>query len=436
MPKLSDTMEEGKILKWLVAEGDSVSSGDVIAEIETDKADMEMEAFEDGVIVKIVKGEGEQAAVGEVIAYIGEAGEKVSAPEAEKAPAKQEPEPEPAVEKKPEPEAKPHPAKKAKKADKPAEKPKPAAAPAPRAAGEPVKASPIARRLADAAGIAIASISGSGPDGRVVKRDVEARLGGERPQLEPTRPQAAPVPKPAPAEVPVEAAPAPKLAGTRVALSSMRKTIGKRLSESKSTIPHYYVTVEVEMGAVAEARELIAKEEGVKISPNDFVVKACAKALMEFPHVNAGLDGNEIVYHESADIGVAVALEEGLITPVVRDCQTKTLLQISEEVRELAARARERKLQPEEYTGNSFSVSNLGMFGVDSFTAIINPPASAILAVGQIAEVPVVDDGEVKPGLRMKMTMSSDHRIVDGAVAAQFLAAVKAILEHPMRMLI
>ena len=403
MPKLSDAMEEGKILKWLVAEGDEVSSGDVIAEIETDKADMEMEAFEDGVLVKIVKGEGEQAAVGEVIAYIGEAGEKVAAPEAEKAPAKKEPEPEPEAK---EPEASPEPAKKAKKekkADepKPEPEPKPKPKPAPRAAGAPVKASPIARRLADAAGVAIADISGSGPDGRVVKRDVEAHLGGELPELEPAGPQPAPTAKPAPAEAPVKAEPAPKLAGTRVALSSMRKTIGKRLSESKFSIPHYYVTVEVDMGPVAEARELIAEQEGVKISPNDFVVKACAKALMEFPQVNAGLEGEEIVYHQSADIGVAVALDEGLITPVVRDCQSKTLLQISEEIGELAARARERKLQPEEYTGNSFAISNLGMFGVDSFTAIINPPASAILAIGQMAEVPVVVDGEVKAGLRV-----------------------------------
>jgi len=431
MPKLSDTMEEGKILKWLVAEGDEVSSGDVIAEIETDKADMEMEAFEDGFIVKIVKAEGESAAVGEVIAFIGEAGEKVEAPAAGKKPEKKV-EPQAEKEEPEKKEAEPKPAEKKQAAGAP--KPEPSVAPPAAAVGAAVKASPIARRLADAAGVDIREIPGSGPEGRIVKRDVEAFLGGNLPKLEPSELIA---PRPEPAAEPTPAAVAkPQLAGTRVPLSSMRKTVAKRLSESKFTAPHYYVTIEVDMGPAMEARAVILEQDGVKISPNDFIVKACARALIEHPQVNAGLEGDEIVYHESADIGVAVALEEGLITPVVRDCQNKTLSQISAEIRELAERARARKLLPEEYSGNSFSISNLGMFGVDAFTAIINPPASAILAVGRVTEVPVAVDGRVTVGKRMKMTLSSDHRIVDGAVAAQFLATVKSILENPMRMLI
>jgi pyruvate dehydrogenase E2 component (dihydrolipoamide acetyltransferase) len=434
MPKLSDTMEEGKILRWLVKEGDSVSSGDVIAEIETDKADMEMEAFEDGIIVKIVKGEGESAPVGAVIAYIGEEGEAVEAPSAAAA--------EPAAEKKvkaeePEPEeAKPA---KEPKPEKEKVPPAPEKEKAPAAPAAAVKASPVARRLADAAGIDVVAIEGSGPDGRVVKRDIEARIEGKPPRLEPVRPRAAAEPEtakaPKAAEKPAPV-PAKKLAGKRVPLSSMRKTIAKRLTESKNTIPHYYVTVSVDMGPVIEARDLIEKQEGLKLSINDFIIKACAKALVEHPQVNARLEGDEIVYLESVDIGVAVALEEGLITPVVRDCDNKSLSGISTEVRELAERARARKLLPEEYTGAGFSISNLGMFGVDQFTAIISPPEAAILAVGGVEEAPVVTEGKIVIGKRMKMTMSNDHRIVDGAVSAQFLASVKAILEHPMRMLV
>ena len=530
MPKLSDTMEEGKILKWLAKEGDEVSSGDVIAEIETDKADMEMEAFEDGVLVKIVKGEGESAAVGVVIAYIGEAGEAVEAPpaapkpdkekeekaeeeekpaaesepekepvkeeaepepekepakekaepelpeeepvkEAEKEPPKEEAEPEPEKEpakekaepepeeepakEKAEPEPEKEPAKEkaepepeeepVKEAEKeppkkeapPAKEEKIAPAPAPAVTGAEVKASPLARRLADAAGVDIASIKGSGPDGRVVKRDIEAHLGGKLPELEPARPKEAEEPAAAtPPEPKAVPAPPKELAGKRVPMSSMRKTIAKRLTESVNTIPHYYVTVSVDMSAVMEARELIEKQEDVKLSVNDFIIKACAKALVEHPQVNARIEGDDVVYLDTVDIGVAVALEDGLITPVVRDCLSKSLLQISSEVRELAERARARKLQPEEYTGAGFSISNLGMFGVDQFTAIISPPEAAILAVGRVEEIPVVVNGAVTVGTRMKMTMSNDHRIIDGAVSAQFLATVKEILERPMRMLV
>jgi len=429
MPKLSDTMEEGKILKWLVKEGDEVSSGDVIAEIETDKADMEMEAFEDGVLVKIVKGEGESAAVGEVIGYIGEAGEAVKAPPAAEKPAKKKEE---KAEEEEKPAAEPEPEKEAAGPEKVEEPvpPKKEAPPAkevktiPLATGAAVKASPVARRLADAAGVDIGAIKGSGPEGRVVKRDIEAHLGGKPPELEPARPLAVAEP------------PAKALAGKRVPMSSMRKTIAKRLTESVNTIPHYYVTVSVDMGAVMEARALIEKQEGIKLSVNDFIIKACAKAMVEHPQVNARLEGDDIVYLDTVDIGVAVALEEGLITPVVRDCLSKSLLQISAEVEELARLGRARKLQPEEYTGAGFSISNLGMFGVEQFTAIISPPEAAILAVGRVEEIPVVVDGAVAVGKRMKMTMSNDHRIVDGAVSAQFLATVREILEHPLRMLV
>ena len=431
MPKLSDTMEEGKILKWLVKQGDTVSSGDVIAEIETDKADMELEAFDDGVVLKIVLAEGESAPVGELIALIGEEGEEVEAPpKAGKVAKEEKPVEEESEEEKKPPAEKPVP--------KPAEQPEeveikekavPVTTPPPAPAD--VKASPVALKLAAEAGLEITKIPGSGPGGRVVKRDVESYIVGEIPAIEPKL-EAAPKPVEAPSAAPLR----PKLAGKRVPMSMMRKTIAKRMTESKTTVPHFYLTISVDMAPVMETRKVLEEQEGAKISVNDFIIKACAKALVEHEQVNAHIEDNEIVYHDSVDIGVAVALEEGLITPVVRGCDNKNLAAISTEVAELAERARARKLDPVEYTGAGFTVSNLGMFGIEQFAAIINPPEATILAVGRVEDVPVAKDGQITVGTRMKMTLSCDHRVVDGAVGARFLATVKEILEHPMRMLI
>lgn len=430
MPKLSDTMEEGKIIRWLVKEGDRVAGGDVIAEIETDKADMEFETIDDGVILKILLQEGESAPVGKPIAMLGEEGE--ATPAEDKAAPKKPPKAEkkrPTEHKDKKPLKKEEVGKGRPKKAEPAEK-----KPSPQEqAVEAFKASPIARRLADEAGVDITEISGSGPEGRVVKRDVEAYLEGTSPKGKPEPP----MPRAVPERIADKTAPLEKpLAGKRVPMSLMRKTVAKRMTESKTTVPHFYLMVEVDMGPVMDARELIAQQEGVKLSINDFIIKAAAKALMEYPRVNAHLEGNEIVHHETADIGVAVALEDGLITPVVRNCQDKGLVRISTEVKNLAERAKNRKLTPEEYTGAGFTVSNLGMYGIDLFAAIINPPESCILAVGQVAEVPVAEGGLIKIGKRMKITLSCDHRVVDGSVGAEFLATLKEILEHPMRMLI
>ena len=459
-------MEEGKILKWLVKEGDEVANGDVIAEIETDKADMEYEVIEDGTMLKIFIGEGETAPVGKLMAIIGEEGEEVNIPEtpveaSESTPAEPEtvaekpvaaeetstvtepeivPEPEPVAPvetKAPEVDLPPAP-------DPSHELPEPVVA-----VGEVIKASPVARKLADSAGIDIKTIQGTGPEGRVIKRDVEAVIGGKTP------PAPAPAPEPSklatavetivqPAEKPAEPAvskpePAPTpvaLAAKREPMSGMRKTIAKRLVESKVTIPHFYLTIEVDMGPLMEAHRTVNEQENVKISVNDFIVKACAKALQSHPLVNAHIEGDEIVYLDSVDVGVAVALDEGLITPYVRNCQEKTLGLISAEIKELAGRAKVRKLKPEEYSGGSITVSNLGMFGIDYFTAIINPPESTILAVGKSKEVPVVVDGELTVGWRMKLTLSCDHRIVDGATGARFLSTLREILENPVRMLV
>lgn len=434
MPKLSDTMEEGKIIKWLVKEGDSVASGDVLAEIETDKADMEFETIDEGVILKILVPEGDRVKVGTLIAIVGEAGEEVASP----APAAKETKAEPAPTSKPEPE--PAPAAAAEEVEEESETSRPSVAQAPVASAGGAKVSPVARKLADEAGIDISTVKGTGPEGRIIKRDIEQLLGGAVPATAPQK-AAAPAPAAKPAAAPAKATPTPapapaKLTGRREEMSSMRRTIARRLVESKVTVPHFYLTIEIDMAPVMTARELIQQEDGIKLSVNDFVVKACAKALLSHPLVNAHIEGDEIVYHDSVDIGVAVALEEGLITPYVRAAHTRSLLQINEEVKGLANRARERKLKPEEYSGGSFTISNLGMFGIDQFTAIINPPESTILAVGRSREVPVVVEGALAVGTRMSVTLSCDHRIVDGAVGAKFLATLKEILEHPTRLLV
>jgi pyruvate dehydrogenase E2 component (dihydrolipoamide acetyltransferase) len=448
LAKLSPTMEEGTIVKWTKKEGDAVKQGDILAEIETDKANMEMEAQGSGVLRKILVQAGGKAPIGTLIGVIAEANEDIEpliAKEAAKAgaaPKPAAPAPAPAA-------PAPEPAKaaaeataKAAPADQPASAasagktapvpaaPPPAPAPAQVAAsastggeGGRVKASPLARSMAAHQNIDLTSVAGSGPGGRIIKRDIES-WAGPRPSAAPAR-SSAPAPRPAP--------PGPSITpGQELPLSNMRKTIAKRLTESKFGAPHYYVTVEIDMDAAVDLREQIQRLEEGKVSFNDLVVKACAKALTRFPMVNASWGGDKIATHADVNIGIAVAIPDGLITPVVRNADRKSILDIAHEVRDLATRARDRKLKPEEFSGSTFTISNLGMFDVDSFTAIINPPDSAILAVGAVRKVPVVDGDTIRPGHRMKVTMSSDHRVIDGALAAQFLAEVRRLLEAPV----
>ena len=454
LAKLSPTMEEGTIVKWTKKEGDAVKQGDVLAEIETDKANMEMEAQGSGILRKILVEAGGKAPIGTLIGVIAEANEdiepliakegakagaaaKAAAP-APAAPAPAAPAPEPAqaaaeASAKAAPADQPASAAAAEKTPPapPAPTARPAPAPAPVAAsastggeGGRVKASPLARSMAAHQNIDLSSVAGSGPGGRIIKRDIES-WAGPRPSAAPARVSAAPSPRPAP--------PGPSITpGQELPLSNMRKTIAKRLSESMFGSPHYYVTVEIDMDAAVDLREQIQRLEEGKVSFNDLVVKACAKALTRFPMVNASWGGDKIATHADVNIGIAVAIPDGLITPVVRNADRKSILDIAHEVRDLATRARDRKLKPEEFTGSTFTISNLGMFDVDSFTAIINPPDSAILAVGAVRKVPVVDGDTIRPGHRMKVTMSSDHRVIDGALAAQFLAEVRRLLEAPV----
>jgi pyruvate dehydrogenase E2 component (dihydrolipoamide acetyltransferase) len=432
MEALSPTMEEGQVVKWLKAEGDSVSNGDLLAEIETDKATMELVARGEGILRKILRAEGSTAPVGEVIAVIAGEDEDISefvsdsggdgeAPESAKAEddsAEEDADPgeESKEDRKQEDGARSEAAKGGEKA----------------ADGESdssedgrVKASPLARRLAKEEGVALGAIQGSGPRGRIVKSDVEkaAREGvaAEAPSA-PTRPR-------------IDEGEASR----DVPLSQMRKTIAKRLVESIGPVPHFFLTIDVDMTRAVEARRTVnemLKDEGVKISLNDIVLRSTAAALRRHPECNAHWGGDHVRQFRDVHLGVAVAIEDGLITPVIRDADRKGLPQIAQEVRELAGRAREKRLKPEEYTGATFSVSNLGMFGIEEFTAVINPPEAGILAVGAVEERPVVMDGEIRIRSRMKVTMSSDHRVIDGAQGSRFLQTLKAILEEPLAALL
>ncbi len=426
MPALSPTMTEGTLLKWHVKEGDEVGSGDILAEIETDKATMEVEAVDEGRIGKLLVAEGaEGVAVNAPIAVLLEAGEDEAAVAAAPPPA---------------PTTAPAPATAPAAAPTPVPAPVPTAAPAPTpTAGARIVASPLAKRMARQAGLDLAAIRGSGPHGRVVKRDIEAALTGGVPAA------VVPTPAPAPALAPAAAA-GPSAA--RLAdllgmayelqpLSSMRKTIARRLSESKQTVPHFYLTVDCEIDALLEVRkELNGRFEDTKISVNDFVIRAAALALKQVPGANASFDPSGILLYAHADVSVAVATPGGLITPIVKAAETKGLATISAEMTDLAARAREGKLKPEEYQGGTFSVSNLGMFGVKDFAAIINPPQGCILAVGAGAQRPVVRDGALAVATVMSCTLAVDHRVVDGALGAQFLAAFKKLIEYPPAMLL
>jgi len=435
MAQLSPTMEEGKLLEWKVAEGDTIEASDLLAEIETDKANMDIEAMGGGVMLKILVQEGETVPVGALIGIIGEEGEDISALLAEaetaasgtpvEAPPVQE---EPAIQEVVEPPAAkpaaPEPAVVSPAAGPPSgvEKPRGAAGESP-VAGR-VKASPVARRMADEAGLRVSEITGSGPGGRVVKRDVEASI-------------AAGVSAPPSVAAPAMPVGKPRLVDETLEPSQMRKAIARRLVTSIGPVPHFFLTAEADMGRVLELRKTMnARLESGKIGVNDILVKVAAEALTRHPEVNASWEGDTIRRHGSADIGIAVAIEDGLITPVLRAADRKGLLQISVEAAELIGRAREKRLLPEEYQGATFSLSNLGMFDIDQFTAIINPPEAAILAVGSTIEKPVVVDGEIQVRRRMRVTMSCDHRVVDGATGARFLQTFTAMLENPLELVL
>ncbi len=414
MPKLSDTMVEGVVAEWHKKVGDKVETGDLLAEIETDKATMEFESFQEGVLLHIGVEKGKAAEVDAILAILGEEGEDVSAilkeaeaakpAKEEKAPAKEEKKAEPALEKK---EEKPSPAPAAAKSA-----PKPTAVSYPTASSDSgrIVASPLAKKLAEERNINLKLVRGTGEGGRIVKRDIDNFTGGtsftgvESHRDEP--------------------------------VSQMRKVIAQRLGESKFSAPHFYLSISIDMdNAIAARKSINAQIAPEKISFNDLVIKACAEALKEHPQVNAGWHGDFIRYNDHVHIGVAVAVPEGLLVPVVRFADGKTLTQIGGEVKELAGKAKDKKLQPEDWAGNTFTISNLGMFGIDEFTAIINPPDSCILAVGGIQEVPVVKNGQIVPGNVMKVTLSCDHRVVDGAVGSAFLNTVKNYLENPIVML-
>ena len=453
MPKLSDTMTEGTLVAWKKKKGDEVSAGEVLAEIETDKATMEWESPEDGTLTEIYVEEGGKVNVGDKIGFIaGEGEEEAEKKEEEKESAeeKEEKESEEAEAKEKEPkkelekkEEKPKAEKKEeKKAAPPKEKPVEAGvSPAPTqptsASGGPpqreeprVKASPVARRIAAELGVDLASVKGTGPEGRVTETDVRAAAKSKI-----TAPQKTPIaPKP----------PAPSIkAGesARIQLSGMRKIIAQRLVESLGPIPHFYLNIDIDAGPLIEAREeLKSAGEGTdaaKITVNDFVLKAAVQAAVKVPRVNASFDGDAFVQYADVDLGIAVAIEDGLLTPVIRAAQHKSLPEISELVKDLAHRARNKRMKPEEFQGGTFTVSNLGGMAIDSFSAVINPPQGFILAIGKITKVPVVDDSDqIVVGHRMSITMSCDHRVIDGALGAEYLKELRHLLENPALLLV
>jgi pyruvate dehydrogenase E2 component (dihydrolipoamide acetyltransferase) len=437
MPALSPTMEEGKLAKWHVKEGDSVSSGDVIAEIETDKATMEVEAVDEGKIGKILVAEGtDNVKVNAVIAVLlqdGESASDIAEPKADPAPA-------PKVEA-PKPEA----PKAAEPAAAPVAKAAPAPAPA-KSTGGKIFASPLARRLAKDAGIDVAAISGTGPKGRVVKSDVVAAQSGATPLKAAASAAGAPASGGAAATGMTKAqvlALYEEGSYELVPNDGMRKVVAARLTESKQTVPHFYLTMDCRIDALMSAREQINAQApkskdgkpAYKLSVNDFVMKAWAVALQRVPLANATWAGDSILYHKRSDVAVAVAVPGGLFTPVVKSCDTLTLREISDAVKDLASRAKSKKLAPHEYQGGASSVSNLGMFGITSFSAVINPPHGTILAVGVGEERVYPDKGEIKIGQFMTVTLSCDHRAVDGALGAELLGVFKGLIENPVMML-
>ena len=417
MPKLSDTMTEGTLIKWNKQVGDEIEIGDVIAEVETDKATMEMEAFDEGKLTQILIQEGEKAAVGAVLGVLTEEGEDssaVTAPAAESAAA---------------------PAAVTETPVKSAASAQPAAS-VTTTAGDRIKVSPLARKIAAEKGLDLTSVQGSGPAGRIVKADVENAVGGS---AKPSSPLASTA-KPQATEAPAPVLPTVAEEDQIVELSSMRRIIADRLLQSKTTIPHFYLHVEADTAPLMTLRKQVnaqaEQSHGNKYSVNDFVLKAVINAAQAVPEVNASYNGDNIVQFAKVGVSVAVAVDDGLVTPVVKDAANKSMLQISREVKDLAVRARDKKLKPNEFDEGTITVSNLGAWGIESFDAIINPPQAAILSVGAIVQKPVVKDGAIVPGQRMNIGLSCDHRVVDGAVGAKFLNEVKKLIENPALMLV
>ena len=443
MPKLSPTMEEGQLSRWLKKEGDKVSMGEPLAEIDTDKATMEMQALANGVLRKILIKEGESAPLGQVIAILGEADEDISAitPQTQPPAASAKPQAEKAAQAAapaPEQSAPAQPVEAAKSIEKTRAggdgngQLEPSATPSGR-----LIVSPLAARMAAEAGIDLRSLTGTGPGGRIVKRDIETAVT----QNKSGAPAAAETPQRHLRAVERTAFQQPATLGASPyrdePITEIRRTIARRLVTSLGPVPHFFLTSEIEMDRAAEMRRGINElDPDLKISINDIIIKVAAAALIQHPQVNASFQEKAVRYYERADIGVAVAIEEGLITPVVRSADQKSLSEIAGEVRDLAVRARGRKLRPEEYTGASFSVSNLGMFGIDEFTAVINPPEGAILAIGSMVAKPVVRNDEIVIRQIMRVTMSCDHRVIDGATGAKFLQTFKKILENPLYLVV
>jgi pyruvate dehydrogenase E2 component (dihydrolipoamide acetyltransferase) len=437
MPRMSDTMTEGVLVEWHKKVGDTIKSGDILAEVETDKATMDLESFQEGTLLHLGVEKGAAVPVDSIIAILGKSGEDISAilaGEGSRSAGQGAAQPAAAA---PAPAA-PAPSAAPAAAPAPASAPATAAAsvaPAPAPAAAPtdngrIKASPLAKSLARERGLDIAQIAGSGEQGRIVKRDVESFV--------PAAAAAGAV-----SGAPAAAKPAvvlPPVIGqeqyTEQAVSQMRKTIARRLAESKFSAPHFYLTMDINMAQAAAARARINEVSPVKISFNDMVVKAAAVALRQHQAVNSSWLGDRIRSNQHVHIGVAVAVDEGLLVPVIRFADSKGLAHISAETRELAEKARNKKLQPSEWEGNTFTISNLGMFGIEEFTAIINPPDACIMAVGAIRDVPVVENGAIVPGQRMKVTLSCDHRVVDGAVGSKFLNTFRELLEEPVRLLV
>lgn len=445
MPKMGDGMEEGTLLRWLKSVGDEIDAGDPIAEIETDKVTLEIEAAEGGVLTQTLVGEGQTVPIGTAIATIGAEGD---AP-VEAAPAPQEAAP-------------PAQAAAAASSDSgngaggaaqavatprvpPATGANGASGPdeataVTRGPGERLRASPLVKRLAEEHGLDLHNIAGTGPGGRIVKDDIMPFVTGAKPSPAPAQPVAAVSAAPA-APTPPPASPAPSASGRPAGiareLSKIRRTTGKRMTESKQAIPHFYVTSEVDMGAAIAFREQVnaqMTDDASKVSFNDLVVKAAALALREFPNLNASMEGDTLYDHPNIDINMAVAIEGGLIAPFIPDADQKSLGTIARSAKDLISRARNGGLQPSEYQGGTFTISNLGMYDVEEFVAIINPPQAAILAIGSITETPVVRDGEIVVGQRMKIALSVDHRVSDGAEAAKYLIAVKKLLQNPIQL--
>ncbi len=430
MPKLTDTMEEGVLLKWYKHEGDKVESGDPIAEVETDKAVMDLEAFASGTLKKILVPEGYVVPSGDLIALIAredenvdealshEAKPRMRKKELKGAPPEREKPPGPQAEVSPQEEAGARAPAAPKKESPQREAPRPAAPS--RAEGEEIKASPLARKIAQERGIDLRTIQGSGPGGRITQRDVEEAASGavEAP----------------PAVAQAQAAPqavAPQ--GEEVELSMIRKAIAKRMTQSKAPVPHFYVTSEIDMGKILSFRDEMEKSpDGVKLTLSELFLKAVALTLQKFPGYRSTYLGDRVRIAKSIDVGLAIAVPDGIITAVIRDCDHKTLSEISSEVRDKVKRAREKGLKPEEYTGAIFSVSNLGMYDVESFSAIITPPESGVLAVGSVLQKPIVTDGKIEIGRTVKVTLSTDHRVADGVQAAEFLKELKRIIQNPL----